>query len=352
MHEELNQLATLKLSGETERRTRQMREKLIEAQNEYASKAAANVISGPHQKALAQIRIDCSVDLTREFAKIWMGLVRQKNNGSLQRKDVPVLTDKIQKFGETQLQHLRAAIGQQRSGAATNYLLELADIQMHAVVADLRRELRIAVEEHEAFSATHQKEVQMQPAPKIYSIGRRVLVGRQRRPATVTFCDDKPSQMGDFRHEVLYDDGQAGAVMSMDIIPFPATDDDLNINNQAVIHLHIENSQIANLNLGSQVGTINAAIQSLETKDVEVAKGLKQLTEAVLSQQQLSVSAKQEIVEVLSTIAESAAKAPDQRPTGPLKASLAYIPTLIGVSSQLVTLWDKLEPLIKAHLGM
>jgi hypothetical protein len=354
MYEDLNQLATLKYNGEVERRTRQMREKLVEAQLEYAAKAPAGVVSGHQQTVLAQIRIDCAVDLIREFANIWMGLVKEKNDGLL-RKDLPFLLGKIKGIADSQTLNLRTSILHMASRAPTDYFLKLADIQMYAVVADLNRELRIAIEEHEVFSAKRRKEAQMRLVPKspmIYSVGRRVLVGRQCKAAVVTQADDKPTQMGDFRHQVRYDDGQTGYVMSADMAPYPTPDEDLKVNNQPVVQLHIENSQIANLNLGSQLGTITAAIQTLETKDVEVANGLRELTEAVLSQQEFAAAEKQEIVELLSTIAESATKAPDQRQKGLLKAALAHIPTLIGASVQLVNLWEKLEPLVKAHLGM
>jgi hypothetical protein len=117
----------------------------------------------------------------------------------------------------------------------------------------------------------------------------------------------------------------------------------------------IQNSNIGNLNLGSQVGMISTVLESISSgggSQQEFAQALKELTEAVVSQQALSDTQKREVVQALSTVAEEAPKKPEERSTGTLKAIMAYIPTAISSASQLTTLWEKLGPTIKGYLGI
>jgi hypothetical protein len=120
-----------------------------------------------------------------------------------------------------------------------------------------------------------------------------------------------------------------------------------------VNNLNIQNSNIANLNLGSQVGTINAALEAISSGgSKEFAQALKEFTEAVVSQQSLADANKREVVQALTTVAEEAPKKPSERSTGTLKAIMGYIPTAISSASQLTALWEKLGPTIKGYLGV
>src|SRR5258708_26729639 len=103
-------------------------------------------------------------------------------------------------------------------------------------------------------------------AKKRFSPGRRVLVGMGMLPGTVKSVDDVPSVMGEFVHEVLLDGKtETLKVVGCDIHPIPVLDSDLPGTNPPTIH--IQNSNVANLNLGSQVGTINAALHSISGGD-------------------------------------------------------------------------------------
>ena len=118
--------------------------------------------------------------------------------------------------------------------------------------------------------------------------------------------------------------------------------------------IHIQDSNVANLNMGSQIGTINAAMQVISRGDEsrkELAHALDEFTQAVVAAT-LSDANKQEVVEAVSTIAEQAAKKPEERSKGTLKALVAWIPTAISAANNLVTLWDKIGPSIKGHLGI
>jgi hypothetical protein len=165
---------------------------------------------------------------------------------------------------------------------------------------------------------------------------------------------DRPSTLGEFIHEVLVD-GEAAPrqVLGCDLQPFPELDEDLRVNRPNV---HIQNSNVANLNLGSQVGTINAVLDSISgmgNTQQEFAVAIKELTEAAVSPETaLTDTQRQEFVDVLATIAEQGAKPPEQRATGVVKAAVKWIPTAISAASNLVSLWDKLGPTILRFLGV
>jgi len=195
-----------------------------------------------------------------------------------------------------------------------------------------------------------------QTPKKRFSVGRRVLVGMGMRPGIVTSVAEQPSVMGEFVHLVQVDGEQeARAVLGCDIQALPGLDEDLQGMNRPTVHLHIQNSNIANLNLGSQLGTINAALESISgqgSAQQEFVQALKQLTEAVVSQKGLPDREKQEIVQALSTIAEQATKKPEERSKGTLKAVVSWLPTAIAAASDLTTLWGKFGPIIRRYLGI
>jgi hypothetical protein len=142
--------------------------------------------------------------------------------------------------------------------------------------------------------------------------------------------------------------------MGCDLQAFPGIDEDLQMN-RPIINLHVQDSNIANLNLGSQIGTINASLQTISEQgdsEHEFAQVLKELTEAVVSQKDLPDPEKQEVVQALSTIAEQATKKPEQRSKVTLKALVSWIPTAISAAKGLSDLWEKFGPIIQAHLGL
>ena len=174
------------------------------------------------------------------------------------------------------------------------------------------------------------------------------------RPATVQSVAEAPSTLGEFVHEVLVDgQQQPQKVLGCDIQPLPDLDEDLRSKGGPTVH--IQSSNVANLNLGSQVGTINAALQTISGGDAqqkEFARALEQLTQAVLAEPALQSAEKQEVMDALSTIAEQAAKKPEARSKGMLKAAVAWLPTAVSAAKNLTELWGTLGPIIKGHLGI
>jgi hypothetical protein len=192
-----------------------------------------------------------------------------------------------------------------------------------------------------------------QTAKKRFSPGRRVLVGMGMQLATVISVADTPSTMSEYVHEVQID-GHTDyrKVVGCELQSIPDLDEDLQHSKRP--SLHIENSHVANLNVGSQIGTINAALQTISgggSQEKELAKALDLLTQAVLSDCAQTIE-KQDILDVLSTIAQQAAHKPAERSTGTLKAALGWLPVAISTAKDLTDLWVSLAPTVKGYFGI
>jgi hypothetical protein len=159
--------------------------------------------------------------------------------------------------------------------------------------------------------------------------------------------------LGEFVHDVLVDgQPQPQRVLGCELRPLPELDEDL-LGNRAAVYIH--NSNVANLNLGSQIGVINANLQLLSTGDEtqrEFARAMEQLAQAVASESALEENQKHEIVEALTTISAEASKKPGERSRATLKALVGWIPTAISSGNNLVTLWHSVGPTIKAFFGI
>jgi hypothetical protein len=122
---------------------------------------------------------------------------------------------------------------------------------------------------------------------------------------------------------------------------------------QRSIQLNIQNSNIANLNLGSQLGTIQTTLQSIANEHhEEVAEALKRLTEGIADSTALNDPAKTEAIEAVSVLAKQAEANPEERSSVTVKALLNWMPSLIGMAADLTTLWEKVGPTIKTHFGI
>lgn len=117
------------------------------------------------------------------------------------------------------------------------------------------------------------------------------------------------------------------------------------------INLTVHNA--GNINLGSQVGTINAAVNMISQQGQnEVAAAIRELGEAVVRSSAMQDRQKQEALQVIADIAKQAEAKPEARSTGTVKALIAGLPALIGLAADVTTLWDKYAPIIRAYFGV
>lgn len=120
-------------------------------------------------------------------------------------------------------------------------------------------------------------------------------------------------------------------------------------------HISVVIQNAANVNLGSQMGMIQATLTAISDRSEEhsrIAAVLKELSEAVLISQQILDSQKQEALEVIADIANQAECKPGARSRGRLKAMIVGLPVLLGVAADVTTLWEKCVPMIKHFFGI
>jgi hypothetical protein len=107
----------------------------------------------------------------------------------------------------------------------------------------------------------------------------------------------------------------------------------------------------ANVNLGSQVGTINAALTVVSQQGSEqegLAAAIRELSDAVVQSKTLSETNKEEALEVISTLISQAQAKPEERSKGTIKALIAGFLPAIGLAADVTTLWEKCSPVIRA----
>ena len=115
-------------------------------------------------------------------------------------------------------------------------------------------------------------------------------------------------------------------------------------------HINIAIQNAANVNLGTQVGTINAALSVISEQgelNQDVVKALKELTDAVVQNKQLREAEKQETLEVIEEITKQAQSKPESRSLGKIKALVAGLHSLVAASADLTALWTQYAPVIK-----
>lgn len=117
------------------------------------------------------------------------------------------------------------------------------------------------------------------------------------------------------------------------------------------MHLTVHNA--ANINLGSQVGTINAAVTVIAQQgQSDLAIAIRELSEAILRSNAMQDSQKEEALQVVSDLAKQAEFKPEARSKGTVKALVAGLPHLIGLAADVTVLWDKYAPIIRAFFGI
>jgi hypothetical protein len=131
------------------------------------------------------------------------------------------------------------------------------------------------------------------------------------------------------------------------VIPPPPSDgDELTFNN-----INVDRSTIGAINTGfvSNLDTSITVMQDLGQQ--ELALNIKELTQAILDSKDINASIKDEINELLQFLVAQATFPPENRLVGVAKNIVGRIRELIIISPALLTIWDKVEPLIKTALG-
>ena len=120
---------------------------------------------------------------------------------------------------------------------------------------------------------------------------------------------------------------------------------------------HISVSRnVGNLNVGQQIGDVNAAVNFLgadpSTEAPGMADALKTVTEAVHSAPDLGDVEKKEAIDLLAEIAKAVQAPPEQRSTRVLTSLVGGLAPALSGANALSDLWTKYEPAVRAYLEL
>ncbi|MDD5083107.1 MAG: hypothetical protein PHU08_07040 [Dehalococcoidales bacterium] len=118
--------------------------------------------------------------------------------------------------------------------------------------------------------------------------------------------------------------------------------------------IKINHGTIGMLNTGtiSNLQDVEFTVELLNSQGQdEIAKAISELTQAVINSSDISRESKEEISQQLKFIAAQISAKPEARQTGLIKAILTGIRTNIATVAALVTIIDKVEPIIRKFLG-
>jgi hypothetical protein len=119
--------------------------------------------------------------------------------------------------------------------------------------------------------------------------------------------------------------------------------------------IHISITNAANVNLGTQVGTINAALNTVAEQGPshrEFAQAIKQVSDLIAQSPAIQEMDKQQALQVISELINQAGLKPEDRSTGAVKALVSGFVSMIGTAADVTTLWIAYAPLIRTFFGI
>lgn len=112
-------------------------------------------------------------------------------------------------------------------------------------------------------------------------------------------------------------------------------------------NIQVDNSIIGSINSG-YIQSIDIAMNDVTIiNNFQLAKSLKQFTEAILNDKQLQSERKNDLLEQVSFLANEAIQGKGKRKNSIAVLTLKAIRDTVATSAGLATLWNALEPLLK-----
>jgi len=121
-------------------------------------------------------------------------------------------------------------------------------------------------------------------------------------------------------------------------------------NNNTFNNLNIDRSNIGVVNTGT-IDNLDLAINYLNPLDQELASELKKLTEGIVSNKIIENESRKEVLEQISFITNEMQLVKEKRSYSVIGPVMNSIATTLGVSADLITLWDKIKPLMNNFLS-
>jgi hypothetical protein len=116
-------------------------------------------------------------------------------------------------------------------------------------------------------------------------------------------------------------------------------------------NIRVDNSTIGVINTGN-METVDLSVSALAQEgQADLAAALTNLTNAVLSNNDIHIDIKNQIVEILSIISSEATAPPEKRRNSVAETLLSHLERLLRLSNQLGEVWERWGPTIRAAFG-
>jgi hypothetical protein len=117
-------------------------------------------------------------------------------------------------------------------------------------------------------------------------------------------------------------------------------------------HINIDRSTIGVLNTGN-IERVDAAVTVLKQQGASQAgEMLKHMTEAVATAREVDAAKRNEMLELLSVLANEAAQPPEKRRPAAMRPLLSEMANLVSGSASLLQLWQHFAPALAGLFGL
>lgn len=123
-------------------------------------------------------------------------------------------------------------------------------------------------------------------------------------------------------------------------------------NNFTLNNINVTGNNVTVINART-IRNLDASITVMQSSgEGELASAVKELTQALVDSKEIDDANRNEIAELLEFLVSQATAEAQDRSMGVVGSVLSRIPIAISMAAGLLTIWDKLEPLLKATFGI
>lgn len=121
----------------------------------------------------------------------------------------------------------------------------------------------------------------------------------------------------------------------------------IHVKGATLNNIKVDNSIVGSINTGT-IGSLDIAITSIKKNDINFAEALTQISQATLKSALLSKESKEEILEIMSILASEKESPKERQRTNLSKTLYSRLQELVGLASDLGSIWAQWGPIIAA----
>jgi hypothetical protein len=116
-------------------------------------------------------------------------------------------------------------------------------------------------------------------------------------------------------------------------------------------NINVDRSVVGVINTGT-IQSLNNSVTALQKGgEAELAKQIRDFTQAVIDSGEVSNTAKQQVAEIMDAIAAEAAKPKVERRPAVIRPLIGEVAGIVGGVAALSQLWETYGPLLLAYFG-